>query len=67
MGLAPHRIRTLLVDGLLVVAVLASVVTLAAAPPGAIDTGSTIRPVADAVGRLEETVGKAAETLAVVR
>ncbi|MBF4618048.1 polygalacturonase [Clavibacter sp. VKM Ac-2873] len=35
MGLAPHRIRALLVDGLLLVAVLASVVTLAAAPPGA--------------------------------
>ncbi len=33
----------------------------------AIDTGSTILQVADAVGRLEETVGKAAETLAVVR
>jgi hypothetical protein len=32
-----------------------------------IDTGSTIRPVADAVARLEETVGSAAETLAVVR
>jgi hypothetical protein len=33
----------------------------------AIDTGSTIRPVADAVARLRDTVGKAAETLAVVR
>jgi hypothetical protein len=33
----------------------------------AIDTGSTIRPVADAVSRLRDTVGKAAETLAVVR
>ncbi|CAN02957.1 glycoside hydrolase family 28 protein [Clavibacter michiganensis] len=40
MGLAPHRIRTLLVDGLLVVAVLASVVTLAAAPPGAASVAS---------------------------
>jgi hypothetical protein len=33
----------------------------------AIDTGGTIRPVADAVTRLRETVGAAAETLAVVR
>ncbi|MDQ0743887.1 hypothetical protein QFZ62_001195 [Clavibacter sp. B3I6] len=33
----------------------------------AIDTGGTVRPVAEAVSRLRETVGKAAETLAVVR
>jgi polygalacturonase len=40
MGLAPRRIRSLLVDGLLVAAVLASVVTLAAAPPGAASVSS---------------------------
>ncbi|WP_445443514.1 DUF4012 domain-containing protein [Clavibacter sp. km1a] len=33
----------------------------------AIDTGGTVRPVTEAVARLRETVGKAAETLAVVR
>jgi hypothetical protein len=33
----------------------------------AIDTGGTVRPVTEAVSRLRETVGKAAETLAVVR
>jgi hypothetical protein len=33
----------------------------------AIDTGATVTPVTDAVSRLRETVGSAAETLAVVR
>ncbi|PPF85898.1 polygalacturonase [Clavibacter michiganensis] len=49
MGLAPHRIRTLLAGALLVAAVLASVVGLAAVPPGAAsvsspgDTGSVVQ------------------------